>query len=98
MSDDVIPTASLAEPPPDRPGSCPDPYRVSADIAALSNLTAVGVEIDGQVQVGEWTWVIYGHTTYDGEVIVGEYHDAVEAAEVFRAVPGGRPDAGGPVR
>jgi len=63
------------------------PYQVNEDIAALSELTATGVEIDGQVQVAESTWVIYGHTTYDGEIIVGEYHDAAEASAVLRAAP-----------
>ena len=32
-----------------------------------------GIEVDGVVQVAETTWAIYGHTIYDGEVIVGEY-------------------------
>jgi hypothetical protein len=63
------------------------PDRVSHDIAALSELTAAGVEVDGELQIAESTWVIYGHTTYDGEIIVGEYHDAVEAAAVFEAAP-----------
>jgi hypothetical protein len=61
--------------------------QVDADIAALSELTAIGVEIDGDVQVAESTWVIYGHTSYDGEIIVGEYHDAAEASAVLRAAP-----------
>jgi len=60
---------------------------VAEAIAALLVVTEAGVEVDGEVQVAESTWVIYGHASYDGEVIVGEYHDAVEAAEVFRAVP-----------
>ena len=63
------------------------PYQVNEDIAALSELTATGVEIDGQVQVAESTWVIYGHTTYDGEIIVGEYQDAEEASAILRATP-----------
>ncbi len=61
------------------------PDQVSQDIAALAALTATGVEVDGELQVAESTWVIYGHTTYDGEVIVGAYHDAVEAAAVLDA-------------
>jgi hypothetical protein len=63
------------------------PHEFAAAIAALSALAEAGVEVDGEVQVAESTWVIYGHTTYDGEIIVGEYHDAVEADEVFHAVP-----------
>jgi hypothetical protein len=67
-------------------------------IAALSGLVATGVEIDGEVQVAESTWVIYGRTSYDGEIIVGEYHDAAEASEVLRAVPRPRSDHDRPVR
>jgi len=63
----------------------PDPDRVSDDLARLSELTEAGIEVDGEVQVAESIWVVYGHTSYDGEVIVGEYHDADEAAEVLRA-------------
>jgi hypothetical protein len=70
----------------------PDPDRVSDGIAALSDLTAAGVEVDGQVQIAESTWVIYGHISYDGEIIVGEYHDAAEASEVLRGAP--RPPKG----
>jgi hypothetical protein len=72
----------------DRPEPSGD--RVSEDVAALSELIAAGVEVDGEVQVAESTWVIYGHTSYDGEMIVGEYQDSVEASEVLRAIP--RPD------
>jgi hypothetical protein len=92
MSDDVLPQL---EPHPDRPG--PDPDRVSDDIAALSELAAAGVEVAGEVQIAESTWVIYGYTSYDGEIIVGEYGDAAEAAAVLRAVPRG-PDYDRPVR
>ena len=81
------------------PSTAPDPAeidpgcdQVCEDTAALSALIAAGVEVDGEVQVTESTWVIYGHTSYDGETIVGEYHDAVEATEVFRAVAHPRPD------
>ena len=66
-------------------GSYPDADRLRDDLAALSELVAAGIEVDGEVQVTESTWVIYGRTTYDGEVVVGEYHDAVEASEVLRA-------------
>ena len=80
MSDHVIP------PPP------PDPDRVSEDIAAISELVSAGIEIDGEAQVCESTWVIYGHSSYDGEVVVGQYQDAVEAAEVLRAAQSHGPD------
>lgn len=69
----------MPDDPPD-----PDPQQLSEDLAALAELAAAGVEIDGEVQVTESTWVLYGHTSYDGEVIVGEYQDAAEAAEVLR--------------
>jgi hypothetical protein len=72
------------------PGPDPGDDAVRADLAALSDLMAAGVEVDGEVQVTESTWVIYGHMTYDGEIVVGEYHDAAEATAVFRAVS--RPD------
>ena len=61
--------------------------QVREDLAALAELTAAGVELDGEVQVTESTWVIYGHTSYDGELIAGEYHDITEVSEVIRAVP-----------
>jgi hypothetical protein len=84
---------------PDSPDSFhTDPERLRDDVAALSELTAAGVEVDGEVQVTESTWVVYGHTSYDGEVIVGEYHDAVEASEVLRAAtpaPGTDPEQAG---
>lgn len=92
MSDPSIPT-----PEPDEPdvmvsqelrrGPGIDCDAVIEDLAALAELTAAGVELDGEVQITESTWVIYGHTSYDGEVIAGEYHDAIEASEVMRAVP-----------
>lgn len=78
-------------PPPD------DADRVSEEIAALVELTAAGVEVDGEVQVAESTWVVYGHTSYDGEVVVGEYHDAEEASEVLRATQRRRPEDDRPV-
>lgn len=89
------PFTSEPEPQPDRPEEARGPDdAVTADLAALADLVAAGVEVDGQVQVAESTWVIYGHTTYDGEVVVGEYHDAAEASAVYRAVgdPGRSPN------
>jgi hypothetical protein len=78
----------MADPDTDPPEPSRD--RVSDDVAALSELIAAGVEVDGEAQVAESTWVLYGHTSYDGEMIVGEYQDSVEASEVLRAIP--RPD------
>jgi len=61
---------------------------VCEDLAELADLVAIGIEVDGQViQVAESTWAIYGHASYDGEIIVGEYPDAGEALEVLHAVP-----------
>jgi hypothetical protein len=75
------------EPHPE--GTGPDPDGLSEAVAQLSELAAAGVEIDGEVEISESTWVIYGHTSYDGEIIVGEYADAAQAAAVLRAVPRG---------
>lgn len=77
----------------------PEQNRLADDLAALSGLIAAGIEIDGEVQVAESTWFLYGHASYDGEIVVGEYHDAAEASAVLRAAP--RPDSGphgGPAR
>lgn len=87
----------MAEPHPDHPGnpdpsSDPGPDQISEDVAALSDLIAAGVEVDGEAQITESTWVIYGHTSYDGEIIVGEYHHATEASAVLRATPRPHPD------
>lgn len=92
----------MGEPHTDHTGPDPvsdqasDPLRdqISEDLAELSELIAAGVEVDGEIQVAESTWAIYGHTSYDGEIIVGEYGDAVEASEVFRAAPRAHPDDG----
>jgi len=82
--------------PPSRGGSAPapgvDPDLVRDGLAALSDLATAGVEIDGEIQVAESTWAIYGHISYDGEIMVGEYHDAAVAAEILRAAPHPRPD------
>ena len=78
-------------PPPELKGT--DPDRVREDLAELADLAASGIEVDGQViQVAESTWAIYGHASYDGEVIVGEYPDAAEASEVLHAAPHRDPD------
>ncbi len=76
---------------PDHPEGT-DADRVREDLAELADLVATGIEVDGQVQVAESTWAIYGHSSYDGEIIVGEYPDAEEAAEVLREAPRLDPD------
>jgi hypothetical protein len=77
---------------PDHPDGT-DPDRVREDLAELADLVATGIEVDGQVlQVAASTWAIYGHSSYDGEIIVGEYPDADEAAEVLREAPRLDPD------
>lgn len=78
--------------PPGRPDHA-DPDRVREDLSELTGLVAIGFEVDGPVaQVAESTWAIYGHSSYDGEIIVGEYPDAGEASEVLRAAPHLAPD------
>jgi hypothetical protein len=54
-------------------------------------LAASGVELHGRLQVAASTWFVYGHTSYDGEVVVGRYHDAVEADAALHSVPPHRP-------
>jgi hypothetical protein len=76
----------------------PDRKQIDEAIAALTELIATGVDVDGELQIAESTWAIYGHTSYDGEIIVGEYHEAAEASEVLRAIPRPRPGHEGPVR
>jgi hypothetical protein len=85
----------MAEPHTEHPGS--DPDRVSVDVAELAELTAAGIEVDGEIEVAESTWIIYGHTSYDSEVVVGEYHDAREASEVLRATERRGPEDDRPV-
>jgi hypothetical protein len=66
----------------------PDPgERLAEDLASLTDLADAGVEVDGEVQVEASTWVVYGHTSYDGEVVVGVYHDEAEATEVVHRAP-----------
>ena len=90
----------MPDPRPDRPGADPEPTadQLRADIEAISELAAAGVEVDGELQIAETTWAVYGHASYDGEVIVGEYHDAAEAEEVLRAAPRAHPDDDRPVQ
>jgi hypothetical protein len=75
--------SDAASPPPE-PGPHTDPDRLRADIAALADLTAAGIEVEGEIQIATETWAVYGRTSYDGEVVVAEYHDEVEAVEVLR--------------
>jgi hypothetical protein len=77
----------VAEPHPDRSGPGVDADQVRDGVEALSELAAAGVEVDGEIQVAASTWVIYGHISYDGEIVVGEYYDAAVASAVLRAAP-----------
>jgi hypothetical protein len=62
--------------------------RLRDDLVELAGLVAIGIEVDGQVvQVAKSTWAIYGHSTYEGGLIVGEYADARRALEVLDAAP-----------
>jgi hypothetical protein len=81
MSEHMIPPPAANE---------PDAARKADEM--ISEFAAIGVEIDGEAQVCESTWVVYGHTSYDGEVVVGEYQDAAEATEVLRAARRQRPE------
>lgn len=87
----------MSESQPDRPRSALDPDRVAADVAALRELIAAGVEVDGQARVADSIWAIYGHTSYDGELLVGEYPDPAEASEVLDATRRRSPDDDRPV-
>lgn len=61
-----------------------DPAKLSEDLAAVEELIAEGIEIDSEAQVCETTWVVYGHTGYEGEVIVGRYQTEAEATAVLQ--------------
>jgi hypothetical protein len=77
-----------------RSGAHRDP--VSEAAALLAELSAIGVEVDGEIQIAESTWAVYGRTSYDGEIVVGEYHDAAVTEAVLRAAPR-RQDHDGPI-
>lgn len=65
--------------------------RTRPSLASLCELLAMGIEIDGAVASTERVgWVIYGRTTYDGELILAEYDDADEATAALRSVSGPR--------
>ena len=61
--------------------------QLSEDLAAVADLVAAGVEVDGEAHVTDTTWVVYGHSAYDGEIVVGVYGTEVEAIEVVHRAP-----------
>jgi len=63
--------------------------RLEADARMLHDLIENGFEVDGEAVLCErMTWVIYGRTTYDGELILAEYQNPEDAARVIRSVGG----------
>jgi hypothetical protein len=61
--------------------------RLHTDAEMLWTLLQDGFEVDGEAVLCErMTWVIYGRTTYDGEIILAEYENPQDAAHVLRAV------------
>ena len=78
---------SMASEMPGRPIG-PGEERLRHDVALLCDLVARGVEVDGEAVMGDADrWVIYGRSSYDGELILAEYDDPDEAAAVLREVP-----------
>jgi hypothetical protein len=66
--------------------------RLEADLAMLWRLVADGFEVDGgAVAIEGRRWMVYGHSAYDGGVVLAEYDDPDEATAVLRAVPRRRP-------
>jgi hypothetical protein len=66
----------------------PGEERLRHDVALLCDLVARGVEVDGEaVMLDAARWIIYGRSSYDGELILAEYDDPDEAAAVLREVP-----------
>jgi len=64
------------------------PERLREDLVEIADLVANGIEVDGQVvQVAKSTWAIYGHSSYEGGLIVGVLADACEALDVLDAAP-----------
>jgi hypothetical protein len=84
---------------PESPSDRPAPHRDRAgeNVAALSRLADAGVAVDGRLQVAASTWFVYGHITYDGEVVVGRYQDLIEADEALHAAPPRWPHQNRPV-
>jgi hypothetical protein len=62
--------------------------RVRIDVEFICDLFDKGVEVDGDAVLAEGPkWIIYGRTTYDGELILAEYEDPAEAEAVLRSLP-----------
>jgi hypothetical protein len=62
--------------------------RVRVDVERLCELYDQGIEVDGDARLaGASKWVIYGRSTYDGEIILAEYDDQAEAEAVIRSLP-----------
>jgi hypothetical protein len=57
------------------------------DIARLCHLVDMGYEVDGEAVLSESLWVVYGRSSYDGEVILAEYTHPAQAAAVLQGVP-----------
>jgi hypothetical protein len=93
----TIDEAVMAEQHPDQSVRGVDAEEVREGVAALWELETTGVEVDGEIQVAESTWAIYGHISYDGEIVVGEYHDEAVAEAILRAAPQPHSDEDGPV-
>jgi len=70
-----------------RPSGRDRPDRLAEALTVLAELAAIGVEVDGEIQIAESTWALYGRTSYDGEIVVGEYEDATLTSTVLRAAP-----------
>ncbi|MEZ5181825.1 MAG: hypothetical protein R2702_08135 [Acidimicrobiales bacterium] len=62
------------------------PARLQPDITTLCALVDMGYEVEGEAVLSESLWVVYGRSTYDGEVILAEYTHAAEAAAVLEHV------------
>jgi hypothetical protein len=69
-----------------------DPEWLRREVAALAQLVPAGIEVAGRIQVTESTWFLYGHASYDGEVVLRGYQDGETASQVLRAVPQRPPD------
>jgi hypothetical protein len=65
---------------------------LAGHVARLVDLLDRGFEVDGEAVLCErMTWVIYGRTTYDGEMILAEFSHEEDALEVIRLVSRGTP-------
>jgi len=68
------------------------PTHLEAEVAILNEMVDRGIRVDGEVRaIGSERWLIYGRSSYDGEMILAQYTDAAEARAVLRAVPQTRP-------